>query len=253
MDMIQRFESIVARIEAAARRSHRQPSAVRLLAVSKRHTAEKVAQLAQYWAGSGGRPVFGENYVQEAGQKKAEVSLLIGDVDVEWHFIGHLQTNKAKEVAGLYRLVHSVDSLKLGVALQKAWALRAQMTPRGLDDGEILPQDILVQVNIGRERQKSGVLPEDLEKLLTGLADLPGIAVQGLMCMPPDMEEAEDTRPFFRQLKELRDDLRAGTGLALPELSMGMSHDFEIAVEEGATIVRVGTDIFGERPRLASD
>jgi pyridoxal phosphate enzyme (YggS family) len=233
-----RLEAVCARMLDAARRSGRGESEVRLVAVSKTRPAGAVADLARYWAGRGGRPAFGENYAQEGAAKRAEVARLAPGLDLEWHFIGHIQTNKAGETAGRYSLIHSLDSLKLARALRKARTASASSRP---------PQAVLVQVNMGRERQKSGVLPEELEALLLDLAAMPELEVQGLMCLPPNLENAEGARPYFRGLRELRETMRLRSGLLLPHLSMGMSHDFEAAVEEGASLIRVGTEIFGSR------
>ena len=252
-ERIDRFEGILGRMAAAAARSGRTISDVQLVAVSKWHGADAVSSLARHWAercaagAFAGRPVFGESYVQESTAKRAEVEALLPGLPVEWHFIGHLQSNKAKEVAGRFTLLHSVGSAKLGAALQKAWSNTAARTPLAPGQDALPPQAVLVQINIGREEQKSGVFPEDAEALVTALAAMPELRVRGLMCLPPDMDDAEDVRPFFRAMRELRDSLRARTGLELPHLSMGMSHDFEQAIEEGATLIRVGTDIFGPR------
>jgi pyridoxal phosphate enzyme (YggS family) len=233
-----RLEAVCARMRDAARRSGRGESEVRLVAVSKTHPAEAVADLARHWAGLGGWPAFGENYAREGAAKLAQVARLAPGLDPEWHFIGHIQTNKAGDTAGRYRLIHSLDSLKLARALQKAGTAGALSGP---------PQAVLIQVNMGRERQKYGVLPEDLEALLLDLTAMPELEVQGLMCLPPNLESAEGARPYFRALRELRETMRARCGLFLPHLSMGMSHDFEAAVEEGSTLIRVGTEIFGSR------
>lgn len=244
--LIDRFEALYARIEAAAARSGRSPESVRLVAVSKLHGAEAVAELAAYWHGQYQQrgtmtaPVFGESYVQEAHEKVEEVArLLAADTPAiplpEWHFIGHIQSRKAKEVAGAFTLIHSVDSLKLAQNLHK----RLEEADR--------QQDILVQVNIGREPQKSGVAPESLDSLLPALADLSRLRVRGLMCLPPNSGDSGEAAKHFEALRLLRDSARKSSGLLLPELSMGMSHDFEEAIGEGATIVRVGTDIFGPR------
>jgi pyridoxal phosphate enzyme (YggS family) len=238
-----RLEAVYARMADAVRRSGRAVSDVRLVAVSKTHPAAAVADLARYWAGRGDRPAFGENYAREGAAKRAEVARLAPDLDPEWHFLGHIQTNKAGETAGQYRLIHSLDSFRLARALQRAGGAGPGRGP----GGERPPQAVLVQVNTGREAQKSGVLPEDLEPLLLALAVMPELEVQGLMCLPPNPENAESSRPHFRGLRELRETMRSRSGLALPHLSMGMSHDFEAAVEEGATWIRVGTEIFGSR------
>ncbi|MDR2161440.1 MAG: YggS family pyridoxal phosphate-dependent enzyme [Desulfovibrio sp.] len=233
-----RFEAVRARIAGAARRSGRDGRDVRLVAASKGQDAATIIRLAGYWAGRGDRPAFGENYIQESVAKRAEVERLAPGLDLEWHFLGRLQTNKARDAAGQFRLIHSLDSLRQGLALQKAGAGGSPEAPA---------QPVLIQINLGREAQKSGIPPEDAESLARDLTRMTRLDVQGLMCLPPEREEAESVRPFFRSLRELRDALRPILGRPLPHLSMGMSHDFEIAVEEGATLVRVGTEIFGPR------
>ena len=248
--LTKRFDGICERIAKATERSGRPLDAVRLVAVSKLHGADMVAELARYWAGLGGRsglPAFGENYVQEAMAKKAEVSARLPGCPVEWHFTGHIQSRKSRDVVGEFSLLHTVDSLKLAGALQKAWQSRVAERPVGLGDPVPGPQAVLAQVNIGREPQKSGVDPEALEELLRGMASMDGLRVQGLMCIPPNVESPEESRPYFILLRELRDAVSKACGLALPHLSMGMSSDFEAAIEEGATLVRIGTDIFGAR------
>jgi pyridoxal phosphate enzyme (YggS family) len=240
-----RLEAVLDRMRGAARRSGREDSDVRLVAVSKTHPAGAVADLAGYWADLGGRPAFGESYAREGATKRAEVARLAPDLALEWHFIGHIQTNKAAETAGNYRLIHSLDSLRLGRALGRGRTAEtlAESYPKS-------PQAVLVQVNMGREPQKYGIFPEALEALLLDLALMPELEVQGLMCLPPNLESAESARPYFKELRELRESMRARSGLLLPHLSMGMSHDFEAAVEEGATLIRVGTEIFGSREAL---
>jgi len=220
--------TIRARIDQAALRAGRDPKAVRLVAVSKRVPLERLQE-----AVDAGQGIFGENYLQEADLK---IKALGGRV--EWHFIGHLQSNKAKLAAGLFATIETVDRLKLAVALDRHLA----------GEGDRLP--VLLQVNVGREVQKSGVLPEDAEGLLRQVNNLPNLAVRGLMAMPPFFEDAEAVRPYFRQLREMADAFvdQGLLGQHGPlEVSMGMSGDFEVAVEEGATLVRVGTALFGER------
>lgn len=254
-DLSTRFDGICERLADALARSGRPGGAVQLVAVSKLHAAEDVAGLARHWAGSpsalaaAGQPVFGENYMQEAREKMIRVAELLSGLQtaLRWHFVGHVQSRKARDIAGHFALIHSVDSVKLGAALQKAWQTRVVGGPRDLDAPAPEPQAVLVQVNVGREAQKSGVAPEELEPLLLGLSAMPGLALRGLMCLPPLSEIGERSRPYFVMLRELGDAMRARTGLALPELSMGMSDDFEAAIEEGATLVRIGTDIFGPR------
>ena len=203
------------RIAAACAKAGRDPASVRLVAVSKTKPLQmlRAAQAA-------GQTVFGENYAQDL-REKAEA--LPG---VEWHFIGALQTNKAKLVVGRAALIHTCDRLALAQELSK----RAKAAG--------LMQRVLIEVNAGREPQKAGVLPESVPELLAQVRALSSLACEGLMCIPP----AEgDPRPHFRSLQNL------GQALGLPELSMGMTADFEVAIEEGATLVRVGTAIFGER------
>jgi hypothetical protein len=198
---------------------------VRLVAVSKTVDAERVRQ-----ALAAGQDLFGENYLQEAKDKIAVLGRQVG-----WHLVGHLQTKKAKAAVELFDLIHAVDRLKLARALSAAAAAFNKV------------QDILIQVNQAGEDTKSGVAPEAAAALLKEVAQLPNLRVMGLMTMPPWFADPEAARPYFKALRELRDRLRALTGLPLPELSMGMSGDFAVAVEEGATLVRVGTAIFGHR------
>lgn len=246
--LTERFDGICERMARAAERSGRSPDAVRLVTISKLHGAEAVAELALHWAGTrGDRPACGESYVQEALAKKSDVAALLPDCPLDWHFVGHIQSRKSRDVVGEFSLLHSVDSLKLAGALQKAWQARVRETPVGLHEPAPGPQELLVQVNIGREPQKSGVDPDELEELLSGIAAMPELRVEGLMCIPPNLDAPEEARRYFSLLRELRDAVSASCALALPHLSMGMSSDFEEAIEEGATLVRIGTDIFGSR------
>ena len=210
----ERLEAVRGRLAGAARIAGRKPEDVRLIAVSKLHPVEAI--LAAYGFG---QRVFGENYVQEALAKQEALP----DLDVEWHCIGHVQTNKAKDVTGRFALIHTVDNLKFAETLARR-----------------LPEDIPVQ--------KAGVDEHDLPALAEAVLALPRLEVRGLMCLPPFFDDGEAARPYFARLRELRDDLEARLGIKLPELSMGMSGDCVQAVEEGATLVRVGTDIFGPRP-----
>ena len=220
----QNLAEVRRRINAAAQRAGRDLAAVRLLAVSKTMPVELIRQ-----AVAADQRLFGENYLQEA-RPKIEA---LGQA-ANWHFIGHLQSKKAKAVVALFELIHGVDRLKLALALDAA---AAQM-------GKV--QDILIQVNLAEEATKSGVAPEAAPELLREISRLPHLRVMGLMTMPPFLAP-EAVRPYFRALRELRDRLTDLSGHSLPELSMGMSSDFEVAIEEGATLVRVGTAIFGSR------
>jgi PLP dependent protein len=222
--------AVRARIAAAEQASGRAPGSVKLLAVSKKMTDDDVRA-----AVAAGQRAFGENYAQELRDKRAA---LAGDATPpEWHYIGPLQSNKVKYVAGQVALVHTVDS----AALLEAIAARGA------------PQACLVQVNVAGEAQKRGVAPTDLSALLDRFAVLPNVTCAGLMLIPPLTEDLEAARPHFAALRVLRDReaARARTNVDLRELSMGMSGDLEAAIAEGATIVRVGTAIFGMR-RLAS-
>ena len=222
------LEYIKKNIARAAEKSGRNPDKIQLLAVSKRMATSRIEE-----AWNCGQKIFGENFVQEAQEK---IELL--DSDINWHFIGHLQTNKAKAAAHLFALVETVDRLKLAKALDR----------HSGELGKIL--DILIQVNVGLEQQKSGVLPGNAEELIKEISLLRNIRVRGLMTMPPNNQDPETSRPYFRSLKKMADDF-SQKGY-FPEdcpviISMGMSADYPIAIEEGATLVRVGTAIFGQR------
>ena len=251
--LTQRFDAICERIKKATARSGRKIDDVQLIAVSKLHDAATVAELAHYWVKHSSpcahTPVFGENYMQEAREKMPVVNGMLGAAAsrLRWHFTGHLQSKKAKDIVGLFDLIHSVDSLKLASSLQRAWQSRVATQPVGLHEEAPAPQAILIQVNVGREEQKSGVDPESLEELVNGIAAMPELNLQGLMCLPPLSEIGTASRRYFVMLRELRDAMRVRTAQPLPHLSMGMSDDFEAAIEEGATLVRVGTSIFGPR------
>ena len=217
-----RLDEVRGRIERAAMRAGRAPDAVRLIAISKGQPAAKIRA-----AHAAGQRAFGENYAQELKAKAVELADLDG---LRWHFVGHLQSNKAKLVAPLAELVHTVDSDTLGRELVKrASGLRLRA---------------LIEVNLGEEPQKGGVAPGAVLDLARSLVAIPGFELVGLMSVPPAGETA---RPAFVRLRELRDSVATVLGQPLPELSMGMSSDFEDAIAEGATLVRVGTAIFGER------
>jgi PLP dependent protein len=222
------LREVRARIDAAAGAAGRDPSSVQLVAVSKTHPASAVRE-----AYEAGQRDFGENYVQELVEKAEALRDL---PDVRWHLIGHLQRNKAKQVAPLVSLLHTVDGVELARELAKRLTAAAP--------GRVLP--VLVEVSIAGEAQKHGVAPEALAELLEGIEALPALKLRGLMCVPPFTEAADEARPHFERLVRLRDEL--GGAARLPELSMGMTHDLEQAVAAGATLVRVGTAIFGARP-----
>lgn len=247
--LVERFENVHRRLADAARNAGRLVEDITLVAVSKFHPANSIATIAQV-----GHMQFGENYVQEALRKQEELRAL----GLQWHFIGHIQTNKAKDVAGRFALIHTVDSLRLAQSLQKGMqrTLSASCTcseNHGADSahsasGSAPKQDILLQVNIGDEPQKSGIAPADVASLAEAVQELSFLRLCGLMCLPPFFDDGEAARPYFARMQRLKEDLEQRLGYALPYLSMGMSGDFVQAIEEGATIIRVGTDIFGSRP-----
>lgn len=227
-DIAEHLEAVRRRIDAAAQRAGRRPTDITLVAVSKTFPAEAVRRAA-----AAGVRAFGENRVQEGLQKIEEVA----DPSLEWHLIGHLQSNKAKRAAAAFQWIESVDSLELLQRLDRA-AGDAARRPR-----------VLVQVDLAGEATKHGVPAGEAAALVEAATKCESLDLRGLMLVPPFPDNPEDSRPWFRQLRELRDRLvRDGLPAErLAELSMGMSHDFEIAIEEGATIVRVGTAIFGGR------
>lgn len=231
MSIAENIVRVRERMAAAARRVGRNPEEITLMAVSKTFPAERIRE-----AYAAGLRVFGENRVQEFADK---AGALLDSRDAEWHLIGHLQTNKAAKAAELFSAVDSVDSVRLAEKLN-AGAEKA---------GKTLP--VLIEINVGGEEAKSGVVPgaAELEQILREASRWTNLSFRGLMTVPPFTEDPEDARPFFRQLHEIRDQIasRRLPVIAMDVLSMGMSHDFEVAVEEGATCVRVGTAIFGER------
>lgn len=220
------LEAVRAEMDEAAAACGRKPGDVVLVAVSKFHSAQDVRALAGF-----GHIDFGESYVQEALGKREQLQ----DLDLRWHFIGRLQTNKARHVAGSFSLVHSVDSLKLAQTLHK----RAQALQ--------VVQEVLLQVNLAGEGQKAGAAADDARRLALEIRQLDSLALRGLMLLPPMVDEPEQARPWFAALRELRNDLEREIGMRLPHLSMGMTGDFRQAIAEGASIVRIGTRIFGER------
>ena len=224
------LERIQERAARAAGRAGRNVEDVTIVAVSKTFPFEAIR--AAYDAGL---RHFGENRVQEWESKQARVA----DLDATWHLIGHLQSNKARRVAGLFNRVDSVDSLAL------AQKLDAAVAEGGAAKGERLR--VLIEVRLGDESTKSGVAEADLAILAEGVMGLANLELLGLMTIPPFLDDPERVRPYFSKLREIREDLVRRIGRALPVLSMGMSHDFEVAIEEGATEIRVGTGIFGER------
>ncbi len=220
------LESVKRRIVVATAAAGRPADSVRLLAVSKTHPAAALRE-----AHAAGQTAFGESYVQEAVEKVAALA----DLSLEWHFIGPLQSNKTRPVAEHFAWVHSVDRLKIAERL-------AAQRPVGLP-----PLQVCLQVNVSGEASKSGATLEEAPALAKAVAALPGLTLRGLMTIPRPTDDPAEQRAQFRLLRELFEKLR-GEGLPLDTLSMGMSHDLEAAIAEGATLVRVGTALFGERP-----
>lgn len=224
-DIAARYRLILDRVESACARAGRPADEVRVIGVTKTKPAEVLRA-----AHAAGITDIGENYVQELVQKHA----MLGEI-VRWHFIGHLQRNKVGEIIPFIGMIHGVDSERLATEISR----RAQTIGRRIP--------VLAQVNTSGEESKHGIAPDQLSQLVSHMAELPGIELQGLMTIPAIFDDPEGVRPMFRLLRELRDHTRTTTGLPLPHLSMGMTGDFEAAIEEGATMVRIGTALFGGR------
>ena len=224
-----RLADVRARLAAATQRSGRQSDQVRLIAISKTHPVPVIQQAIEL-----GATDLGENRVQEAEGKIAE----IGREKVRWHLVGHLQANKSRRAVSLFDVIHSLDTVDLARRLDRL------CVEEGRDS---LP--VLIQVDLGHEETKSGIDESEITHLVESLGPLTRVKLIGLMTLPPFFDDPEQSRPFFRRLRELRDELnrRGAFGDRTGELSMGMTHDFEVAIEEGATMVRVGTAIFGAR------
>ena len=227
MDFKKRLENVRDRINQAAFKCGRDPESIHLVAVSKTISANRVREAIM-----AGVTTLGENYVQEARNKFN----VLGTFPVSWHFIGHLQSNKAKYAVRLFDLIHSVDTLKLAHELNKQSNKVNKI------------QDVLIQINISKEPSKSGSDIQNAANLIKDIVLLENLSVKGLMAMPPFFNNPEKARPYFTALRVLRDQIqKVFPGVVLNELSMGMTVDFEVAIEEGATLVRIGTAIFGER------
>ncbi len=227
-----RLDGVRDRIAGAASRAGRDPATIRLIAISKTFSTDHLRAAAEAQ-----QIDFGENKVQEAERKIAATS----DLPLRWHFIGHLQSNKARKAAALFDVIHSVDDRSLVTALDKTAAALGRRL------------ELLIQVDLAGEATKHGVAADALLPILEAAAPCPAVRVVGLMLLPPAVSDPEDARSYFAALRRLRDDLihRGVSPSTLRELSMGMSHDFEVAIAEGSTMVRVGTAIFGERPAPA--
>ena len=224
-----RFADVQARINTTAQRCGRDPREVTLIAISKTHPPSLIKSLVEL-----GATDLGENRVQEADEKIPQV----GRTNVRWHLVGHLQANKARRAVTLFDVIHSLDSIDLARRLDRLC---------GEEGKQSLP--LLIQVDLGHEETKSGIDERELQQLAETVRELERLELIGLMTLPPFFDDPEQARPYFRRLRELRDDLARGGlfGERTGDLSMGMTNDFEVAIEEGATLVRVGTAIFGER------
>ena len=225
------LERVSEQLAQAAAKAGRAVNEIELVAITKTHPAEKVREAVE-----AGHALFGESRVQEARAKIPELPS-----NLRWHFVGHLQKNKIRQALPLFELFHGVDSL----------ALAQEMNRFAAEDGE-RPR-VLLEVNVAGEGSKFGFKAETLRAEIGSLLALPRLSIEGLMCIPPLAEQAEASRKFFVQLRELRDSLEKEFDMKFPHLSMGMTQDFSVAVEEGATLVRVGTAIFGERPKQQKD
>jgi hypothetical protein len=230
VSLMENLHTIQQRIRSACERAGRDPAGVTLLAVTKTHRPETVRAAVE-----AGQFLFGENKVQEA---KAKIPLCPGKA--RWHFIGHLQSNKCRDAVHFFEMIQSVDSLALAVEIHKRAEQAAKRVP------------VLLEVNVAGEASKFGYAPDRLLTELAALNDLKRLEIHGLMTVPPWTAEPEKVRPHFRRLRELKEHCEQIFGAPLPHLSMGMTGDFEIAIEEGATMVRIGTALFGERGRRAS-
>ena len=227
--LMNNLKDVYRKIAHAAMRAGRSPAEVKLIVVSKGVGAETIKNAVE-----NGIREFGENRIQEAQDKITIIKACLPESRVKWHLIGHLQKNKAKSAVKLFDVIHSVDSLELGILLNRYAGETGKR------------QKMILQVKLSDEETKYGILKEDLIEILSGIGHLGNLQVEGLMTIPPYFDDPERVRPFFRELRELKDKaVQAGFGLT--QLSMGMSSDFEVAIEEGATMVRVGTAIFGER------
>jgi len=224
--IVKNISTLYKRISYAAMSSGRNPEDVKLVAVTKTVDIKKIQEAIDW-----GLRIFGESRVQEAKEKISKFEFRNSNLKLEWHLVGHLQKNKAKIAVQLFDLIHSLDSAELAAEINR----NAEKIGK--------TQKVLIQVKLSEEETKHGVAKEDLLGLIKAVSEMNNLKLEGLMTMPPFSDDPEMVRPYFRELKKLRDNIEK-SGFALPELSMGMTNDFEVAIEEGATMVRIGTGIF---------
>ena len=228
--LMENIKNVYRKISSASIRSGRSPFDVKLIAVTKTVPAEKVQDAIDL-----GLRIFGENRVQEAKEKILHFRSHCPECQFEWHLIGHLQRNKAKAAVELFDLIHTVDSIKLAEEVNK----------HAVKEGKM--QRILIQVKLSQEETKHGAMKKDLIPLISAVSGMSNLNLEGLMTMPPFFDDPQKARPYFRELSDLRDEVALRSACRLQELSMGMTNDYEEAILEGATMVRIGTAIFGER------
>jgi len=226
-ELIERISTIYKKMSHAAMRAGRNPEDVMLIAVTKTIDVQRIRE-----AIDAGLRIFGENRVQEARDKIESLSGI--SESLHWHLLGHLQRNKAKYAVRMFDLIHSLDTIDLAEEINRQASMAGKV------------QDVLIEVKLSLEETKQGIPKHELMALLNAVREMKHLNLKGLMTMPPFFSNPQEARPYFRELRELRDKMKL-EGVSLPELSMGMSHDFEVAIEEGATMVRIGTAIFGER------
>ncbi len=228
------YSKVLDKINSACIKAERKKEDITLLAVSKFHPLSSIITLADL-----GQRHFAENYLKETKEKMQEIKTLLPSnivEEIKWHSIGHIQTNKAKDACNGYTCLHTVDSIKLVDALNKVLVQNLHT------------QNILIEVNIAKEEQKNGVIPNECHSLVEYILEKPNFNLQGFMCLPPIEQNPEDSRKYFKALYELKNKIEKEFSISLPHLSMGTSSDYQEAILEGATLIRVGTEIFGQRP-----
>ena len=222
------YLKILENIKKACEKSNRNPEEIKILAATKKQTIEKIKTAFEL-----GVHLFGENYVQEAEKKIKDLS----DLPITWHFIGRLQTNKVKKALKIFHLIETLDRIELAKEIQKQAEKLNIVVP------------VFIEINIGKEKTKAGIFPEDLENFLEKIGKFDRIKICGLMCLPPYKENPEEVRPYFIKMRELFEKFKPYLGEEFKELSMGTSNDYPIAIEEGATIIRIGEALLGKRPK----